>query len=226
MKQFLIWCFGLCLVVLSARTAEAYKAGYVDLRKALNSVSEGITAKKYLKRRKRQYQMRLGRLQRDLQREQQIFKEQVAQGLLKGERRLRAQQRLQYKLARLQHIYKTYTKKLKQEEARLTKQIFDKMAGIIQAISLENKLDFMFEKTESSVLFAKAKHNYTKELIRRYEKKYGKVKPKLSPLPKFMFDPKDKSGLQPKKRTPPSARKKDKKDSGMNPFKKKFSNGE
>ncbi|TNE43639.1 MAG: OmpH family outer membrane protein [Deltaproteobacteria bacterium] len=200
MKLLLVWCFGLLSFAWPVHAANAYKAGYVDLSIALNTVSEGVLAKKRLRQSKQQYQNRLIQQQRELRKEKQIFDEQIASGVLKGAERLRAQQRIQLKFAQLQQMFNQLKKKLALEEAKATKQIFQKMQGIIRAIAIRHKLDFMFEKKESSLLFAQAKHNYTKELIRRYEEKYGKKAKKAIQAPFFFPEPKPKS---PRKR--PSA---------------------
>lgn len=155
------------------------RVGYVDLRKALNSVEDGIKAKSELTAEKTKYQKTLNSRQEQLKREKQVYESRAT--ILRGEAKRKAQLNLQKKFFELQQEYTRFTRELAKSEAVATRKIFQKMEVIIQQIARENNLYLMLEKTESSVLYALPEMDYTSELIRRYNRLYhGKKTTKVS----------------------------------------------
>lgn len=168
--------FILAIVLLFPLNAVAAKnqIGYVDLRRALNSVEDGRFAKNKLKKKKADYQKKLNSAQIALKKAKKQF--DARRTILRGAAKKRAQQDLQKKFFKLQKMYSSLTRVLAKEEAIETRKIFKKMEAIIQGIAKENNLILMLERTESSVLYARPGMNFTSELIRRYDKIYGSGK--------------------------------------------------
>lgn len=152
--------------------ANAFRAGYVDLRMVINRVDEGLQAKERLKRKKAAFQRTLNKQQSKLKREKKEMEQQAMLGKLSDEELTKKQFQLRQKIMKLQHIYKALSAKLAKEEALATKALFQKIEPVVKTISKKYKLDFMFEKSKSSVLFAKTRHNYTQELIQLYNKRH------------------------------------------------------
>ncbi len=162
-----------CLYFFNLTPAFAdIRIGYIDLRKALNSVHDGKAAKKVLKAKKSKYQKLLNKRQNALKREKKLY--EARSTILKGQAKRKAQLKLQKKFFKLQQEYTQFTRKLARSEAIVTRQIFRKMEVIIRAIAKQNNLYLMLEKTESSVLYALPEMDYTSELIRRYNRMYPK----------------------------------------------------
>jgi outer membrane protein len=156
---------------LSAQ-AVSRRVGYVDLRKALNEVEDGRMAKNKLQQKKSTYQTKLNDAQEMLKKEKKLFDRRSA--ILRGEAKRKAQMTLQKKFMELQQMYTKLTQELARDEAQETRVIFRKMEGIIRSIAEENRLHLVLEKTESSVLYALPAMDYTNDLIRRYNRIYGK----------------------------------------------------
>lgn len=150
--------------------AAQIRIGYIDLRKALNSVEDGKKAKSILKSKKKKLQRLLNRKQKKLKREKKLYESRAT--ILRGQAKRKAQLKLQKKFFTLQRMYTKYTRQLARQEAIVTRRIFRKMESIIRKIAKENNLYLMLEKTESSVLYALPQMDYTSELIRRYNRKY------------------------------------------------------
>tara|TARA_B100000609_G_scaffold197698_1_gene195607 strand:- start:4477 stop:5043 length:567 start_codon:yes stop_codon:yes gene_type:complete len=161
----------LSLFLIPAPAEAAIRIGYVDLRKALNSVEDGIAAKKRLKMKKSSFQKKLSRLQKQLKRAKKSYDSRAA--ILRGNAKRKMQARLQKKFLTLQRTYTKLTRSLAREESVETRKIFRKMEVIIRRIAKENKLYLMLEKTESSVLYATPSMDYTNELIRRYNRLFA-----------------------------------------------------
>ncbi|MCB9638337.1 MAG: OmpH family outer membrane protein [Myxococcales bacterium] len=168
-RSLLIACFLLFPMVVKAETK---RIGYVDLRKALNEVDDGRQAKNKLQKKKSAYQTKLNAQQEKLKREKKIFDRRAS--ILRGEAKRKAQLKLQQKFLELQKTYTSLTRELAQEEAKETRVIFRKMELIIREIAEKEGLDLMLEKTESSILYARSGMDYTNELIRLYNKRFGR----------------------------------------------------
>lgn len=180
------WSFFLALILLfmASPVSAQIRVGFVDLRKALNSVEDGIKAKEKLTTEKTNYQKTLDKRQQQLKREKQVYESRST--ILRGEAKRKAQMELQKKFFELQQEYTKFTRDLARSEAVETRKIFQKMEVIIQQIARENNLYLMLEKTESSVLYALPEMDYTSELIRRYNRLYHgkKTSPKARKRPR------------------------------------------
>ncbi len=166
-----ILSLGILLMLPQLSRAETIRIGFVDLRKALNSVEDGKKAKAILEKRKRKFQALLNKKQRELKRQKKLYEAKAA--ILRGQAKKREQLKLQRKFFELQQLYGKLTRELAKAEAIETTKIFMKMQVIINQIARENNLILMLEKTESSVLYARPEMDYTNELIRRYNRLYG-----------------------------------------------------
>ena len=149
------------------------KIGYVDLQKALNDTDDGKRAKARLKgifdRKQKELdakQNELKKLKEDLDKQRTILD---AKAIAAKERDL------QEKFVGLQQIYLKHQKDLSEEEGKLTRSIFKRMQTIIAAIANSEGLSFVFEKTESSLLWAKAEFDLTSQVVRRYNAGEGKA---------------------------------------------------
>ncbi len=178
-RCLLIACF-----LLAPALAHAKRIGYVDLRKALNEVDDGRAAKNKLQEKKGTYQSKLNEEQEKLKREKKLFDRRST--ILRGEAKRKAQLKLQQKFLELQKMYSNLTRELAQEEAKETRVIFRKMEVIIRQIAEKEGLDLMLEKTESSILYARSGMDYTNELIRIYNRQFGRggSSPRVSRKPK------------------------------------------
>lgn len=148
------------------------KLGYVDLQKALNDTDDGKRAKSRLKgifdRKQKELdakQNELKKMKEDLDKQRTILD---AKAIASKERDL------QEKFVALQGIYVKHQKELSEEEAKLTRNIFKRMQSIIASIAQAEGLSFVFEKTESSILYAKAEFDLTGQVVRRYNAGEGK----------------------------------------------------
>lgn len=167
--SFLILIFG--LIAASPAMAEI-KVAFVDMQRALLEVDEGKAAKSQLEKLKADKQKQLDGEQEALKKLKADFDTQKA--MMKDDVRRKREEELAEKLGRLQMLYATLQKDLAGKEAELTKDIFKRMARILEKMGKEQKWTMIFEKTESSVLWAEQSLDLTNELIRRYNGGEGK----------------------------------------------------
>ena len=167
-----------CVVLLASSGAQAkdIKVAFVDMQRALLEVEEGKKAKAKLEKMKKARQGELDAAQNELRDLQKNFEAQKQ--FMELEVRKQKEQEFREKLGKLQLTFAQLQKELAQEEAKLTKGIFGRMGGILARLGKKEGYTMIFEKTESSILWAPQHLDLTNELIRRYNAGEGKKKKK------------------------------------------------
>jgi outer membrane protein len=159
----------------TAQAAEI-KIGYVDLQRALNEVEEGAAAKAKLKKEFDTKQAQLDAKQAELTALKASLDNQGM--MMKAEVKQEKMAELQKKLVETQQLYMAMQQELSTKEAQVTQGIFAKMGTILTSMGKEGGFTLIIEKSEGSVLYAKAHMDLTNELIRRYNDAYGLKKKK------------------------------------------------
>lgn len=173
MKKILVTAVcALAVVALTAAKANAdQKFGFIDMQRALNEVEEGKKAKAKLKKDFDEKQTMLDQKQDELKRLKDDLDKQAL--VIKEDAKRERMGELQQKFIELQTIYGKLQKELSEKELGLTKEIFDKMESIIAEIAQKEGLSIIFEKNESRILFAPPSMDFTNDLIRKYNTKFG-----------------------------------------------------
>lgn len=161
------------LSVTAAGTASAeVKIAYVDLQRALLEVEDGKKAKKELEKLKASRQKELDAAQTEVRKLKESFDAQAQ--FMKPDVKQQKQIELAQKLQGLQQTFAEKQKELVKKEAELTQKIFARMGKILAKVGESQKLTMIFEKSESSLLWAPKHLDLTNELIRRYNAGEGK----------------------------------------------------
>ncbi len=162
----------LLLVSASVAHAKTVKIAFVDMQRALLQVDEGKKAKSRLEKMKKDRQKKLDASQQELRALQKDFEAQKE--FMEPDVRRKKQEEFRVKLGGLQKTYMELQKELAAEEAKLSKTIFARMGRILQKMGKKGGYTMIFEKTESSLLWAEQHLDLTNELIRRYNAGEGK----------------------------------------------------
>jgi len=155
----------------SAASAEV-KVAYVDLQRALLEVEDGKKAKTELEKLKADRQKELDAAQTEVRKLKEAFDAQVQ--FMKPDVKQQKQMELAQKLQGLQQTFAEKQKELVRKEAELTKKIFGRMGKILATVGQKEGYTMIFEKTESSLLWAPKHLDLTNDLIRRYNAGEGK----------------------------------------------------
>lgn len=160
-------------LTLGATSASAeVKVAYVDLQRALLEVEDGKKAKAELEKLKADRQKELDAAQAEVRKLKEAFDAQVK--FMKPEVKQQKQMELAQKLQGLQQTFAEKQKELVKKEAELTKKIFARMGKILGALGEKQGYTMIFEKTESSLLWAPPHLDLTNDVIRRYNAGEGK----------------------------------------------------
>jgi outer membrane protein len=179
MRLFL--CVSLCFGILSSTAFAQTKIGYVDFQRALLETQDGKNAKKALETMKKTRQKELDSEQKALKTLQEKLTKQRA--FMQPKVLQQKEQEFRQKVQRLQMTFAKLQKELAAEEAKLTRNIIQRMGVILAAIGKRDGYSVILEKTESRILWAPQKLDLTNELIREYSaaaKKSGKKAKKTS----------------------------------------------
>jgi len=155
----------------NARAQDSIKIGYVDMQRAINETSEGQSAKKKLKSMFDTKQTELDEKQKELKKMKDDLDKQRT--ILKADTVAAREKDLQDKFVQLQGTYMRLQKELSEREAEMMKGIVGKMQGVISQIAQQEGFTVVFEKSESSILWAKPSLDLTNEVIRRYNAGVG-----------------------------------------------------
>jgi outer membrane protein len=168
-------CFLLALATTGIIGPSAFgqelKIGYVDMQRAINETAEGQNAKKKLKGLFETKQKELDEKQTELKKMKEDLDKQRT--ILKAETIQQREKDLQEKFVQLQGTYVRLQKDLSEKEGEMMKGIMGKMQGVIAQIASQENFTVVFEKTESSILWAKPSLDLTNEVIRRYNSGQG-----------------------------------------------------
>jgi outer membrane protein len=148
------------------------KFAYVDMQRALLEVDEGKKAKAALEKMKTERQKKLDAEQEALKQLQQNYEAQKA--IMQADVRAQKEDEMRRRLAELQMTYAKLQKELAQEEAKLTKDIFERMARILSKLGEKEGYTMVFDKNAGGIVWAPKHLDITNELIRRYNDGEGK----------------------------------------------------
>ena len=147
------------------------KIGYVDMARALNDVEDGRSAKAKLKGDFELKQKKLDKMQTDLRDKKEAFDKRVA--MMKPEARADKEGELQRTMMEVQQTYMQLQQELVESEGALTQGIRKKLQAVIDRMG-DKESYFLILNTGDTVLYNKRHMDLTDDLIREYNKQYGK----------------------------------------------------
>ena len=142
----------------------------VDVQRCIMETSEGQRFKKELEREFSRKNARLEKKAKELQKKYEDL--QAKQAVLSQAELQRRAMELMQQEAELGELSQKYSDELARKEALRTEQIYDKIAGIVKQIALEEKLQVVLVRADSTVLYANAKIDITNRVIVDYDKKF------------------------------------------------------
>lgn len=145
-----------------------FKAGVVDMQKAIQSTSSGKKAKKELEGEFDKKKKEIKKKEDDIKKRVEEFdkKKMVLSDKIREEQQIEIQQdmrKFQEEVGKSQMM-------MQQKERELTKPILEKIQKIIGDVAKEKDLSIVFEKSEQSVMWAKGDMDITAEVIKRADK--------------------------------------------------------
>ena len=146
------------------------KIAVVDAQRCIMETTQGRQAKKKLERAFSKANARFEKKAKALQSEYQDLQAKAA--LLSEPELQRRAVELQRKQAELEQLLQKSQADLARDEALLTEKIYKNVAAIAKQIALEEGVQVVLVKSESTVLYANPKLDLTNRVIVAYDKKH------------------------------------------------------
>ena len=150
--------------------ASDYKLAYVDLQKALNLCKAGQDAKEKFAKEVEEAEGKLALKQEELKKLQEILEKQSA--MLTEETLKEKEKDYQAKLRDFKRLYEDSQNELKLQDNEAVKAILEELVIITQEYGKEKGFTFIFEKSESALLFADEARDVTEAILKIYDQKY------------------------------------------------------
>jgi outer membrane protein len=151
--------------------AAEYRLAYVDLQKALNLCKAGQDAKEKFAKKVEKAEQSLAGRQEELKKLQEVLEKQ---GSMLNEAALKEKKKdYEAKLRDFKRLYDESQEELKAQDNEAVKEILSELVKATQSYGKEKGFTFVFEKSESALLFADETMEITDEIIKRYDTAYA-----------------------------------------------------
>ena len=155
----------------AAPSAAEYRLAYVDLQKAPNLCKAGQEAKEKFSKKVEKAEQGLSGRQDELKKLQEVLEKQ---GSMLNEAALKEKKKdYEAKLRDFKRLYDESQEELKAQDNEAVKEILSELVRTTQSYGKEKGFTFVFEKSESALLFADEATEITDEIIKLYDASYA-----------------------------------------------------
>lgn len=164
---------GIFLILVMAEIAfgaPEYKFAFVDLQRALNLCKAGQDAKEEFAKKVEKAEEKLSSQQEALKRLKEILETQST--MLSEEARKEKERDYQTKLRDFKRLYQDSQDELKIQDNEVIKEILEELVIVVEKYGREKSFTFIFERSESALLFADELMDVTEQIIKIYDQQY------------------------------------------------------
>lgn len=167
MRKTLLFVLLICFTLLSGNVMAAdVKIGYIDLQKAINSSDSGQAAKEKINKKFQEYEGEVDSRKAELQKAKEELEKQTL--LLSDEARSAKERDYQSKVKDFQRFAKDIQDELQAIDSDLTKKILGEVVKVARDLGEKEKFTAIFEKSESSLVYADPGIDLTDRVIKLY----------------------------------------------------------
>jgi len=148
-------------------SAAEVKIGYVDLQKAINLSAKGKSAKEQISKKVQGYEGQVDQRKQELQKAKEDLEKQAL--LLSDEARASKERDYQQMVKDFQRFTKDIQDELQMTDADLTKMILAGVLKVAAEIGKKEHFTAIFEKNESSLVYADPAIDLTDRVIKAYD---------------------------------------------------------
>jgi Skp family chaperone for outer membrane proteins len=159
---------GWCAQEPQAAAGISAKIGYVDFTKALNAVSDGVSARERLRTEFKERQGQLDNLQSDLTR----MKDEIERNrlVLSSEELAEKEKAYRQKFMDVQRRFADFKREMANREDQLTEDILKRLRSIVKDIGDSEGYALILEKSQEVVLYAPSARDLTDRVISEYNR--------------------------------------------------------
>ncbi len=160
----------IAVMVVPAFGETGYKLAFVDLQKALNLCKAGEDAKEEFAKQVEKAEGKLSTRQEELKKLKEILEKQSA--MLNEDTFKKKEKDYQAKLRDFKRLYEESQDELKAQDNEAVKEILEALVKVVHEYGKKQGFTFIFEKSESALLFADEAMEVTEEILKLYDQKY------------------------------------------------------
>ncbi len=160
------------LLTFSLSSFSSVMVGLVDIQKIITSIKEGKTVQKNLEKSFNDKKAILKKDEDKIKKAQEDYKKQAM--VLAENARSTKEREIQEMMLKLQNKTMEYQREIQKMEQDMKKPILEKLRPIIDEVSKVNKVAMTFELSAAPIVYAEEKKDLTEDVIKAYDKKYGK----------------------------------------------------
>lgn len=139
------------------------KIGYVDLQKALNITEAGKAAKEKMRDQVKDYEVQLDKMRSELEKAKEDMDKQAL--LLSEDARAAKDRDYQQKVKEFKRFANDVKEELQAKDAEFTRKILDDLLAVVLEIGKKDGYLVIFEKNESSLIYADEKIDLTDQVV-------------------------------------------------------------
>lgn len=155
------------VVLADANKAVGLKIGYVDMNKALISTKAGQKADQQLQSEYKKKQKELGAKEEDLKTMVQNLKKQAM--VISDEVRAQKERALYEEQLKFQKLVAESNVAIQKKEMSLKEPILEKLREVIDDIAEKEKYDFILQKADITILWAKPQFDLTDQVVKTFD---------------------------------------------------------
>lgn len=160
----------LLITLLTFSVFAQTKVGVVNIQKIITTVKLGKNVKKTLEKSFKAKKATLKKEENAIKKLQEDFQKQNL--VLSDKAKAKKESKIRKKIAEIQQKTMKFQKEIQKQEFELKKPILEKLRGVIDEVSKNEKVDLTFEISSSPVVYAKTKVDLTDKVIKAFDKKY------------------------------------------------------
>ena len=144
------------------------RIGYVDFDKALNSVSDGLIAKRRMKDEFKEKQRKLNGLQSKLTKMKNEIdndRSTLSPSALKSR-----EEKYRNKFFELQQMLTSFRAEMESRETHLTQKILKRLKNVVRDLGKQEGYSLILEKSQDVVLYAPTGEDLTNRVIKAYNR--------------------------------------------------------
>lgn len=159
---------GVLLGLSVSANAQQKKYAVVDMQAVILNVEEGKAARKDLEKEIKAKEKELQKQKSELDKMNEEWKNKAS--LLSEDARMNKQREFQEKFLALRNAEMEFQANIKRKEQKATQTIAVKVAGLVEKIAKEQKLEAVFEANSAGLLYLQDPVDLTKQVVDRYGK--------------------------------------------------------
>ena len=159
-------------LIISSSAFAKVVVGKVDVQKVLITVNQGQAVRDQLKKAFDEKQKQLKEEEDKIRKLQDDYQKKAS--VLNEKEKSKKEREIQEKIVAIQQKTASFQKDIQDMEQKLKTPILEKVKAIVDDVSKNAEVDFVYEAATAPILYAKDEKDLTEDVIKMFNKKFPK----------------------------------------------------